>query len=130
MMMNFKILLWLIAIHSCVAGLLLIILGDEGMQFFGFMDGNAFFQVQGGVFHLVMCVAYVMAAMNLKKSKQLIIFIILAKTIALLYLLAYFIFIDQILVVLISGIADGLMALMVYFFYRRLHNNYFEGGKV
>ena len=112
-----SVLLWLIALHSFTAGILLITLGNEGIKFFGFPEGNQFFQVQGGVFHLVMCVAYILASYDTANSR-LIIFIILAKLIALVYLLAYFFFIEAVSTILLSGLADGMMALLVWYLWR------------
>lgn len=108
-----KIFLWLIAIHSFTVSLLLIFLGNEGIRFFGFPEGNQFFQVQGGVFHLVMCVAYILASLNIGKNALLIIFIISAKFIATAYLLIYYLFFDPVITILLSGLADGLMGLLV-----------------
>jgi hypothetical protein len=115
-----KILLWLIALHSFIVGLILISTGNAGMQYFGFKEGNEFFQVQGGVFHLVMCTAYIIASLNLEKSKGLIIFIILAKTIATLYLLIFYFLIDDVITILLAGIGDGLMGLLVYILYFKM----------
>jgi len=74
-----KILLWLIAIHSFTVAIFLIFLGPDGIRFFGFDSGNPFFQAQGGVFHMVMCVAYIMASKKPLKRSDLILFIIVAK---------------------------------------------------
>ena len=126
---NFSVLLWLIAIHSMLVGLLLITIGESGIQYFGFSSGNEFFQVQGGVFHLVMCVAYILTATELRRSKRLVIFIIAAKSIALVYLLVYYFMVDAILIIFLAGIADGLMALLVAIFLRNMPNNYFKGGR-
>ena len=41
-----RLLLWLIALHSFTAGCLLILLGNNGISYFGFPEGNQFFQVQ------------------------------------------------------------------------------------
>ena len=118
-MKYFRVILWLIALHSFIVAMLLIFLPEEGIRYFGFTDGNPFFQVQGGVFHIVMCIAYVMAAIDLSSGRKLIIFIIGAKSLAFLYLMIYFIFIDPIPILLISGIGDGIMALVVYLLWVR-----------
>lgn len=123
-----RILLWLIALHSFTVAFLLILLGEECMQFFGFPAGNAFFQVQGGIFHIVMCVAYILAAVNLGQSRLLIIFIITAKSIAATYLMLYYFLVNPILLVLVSGIADGLMGLAVLLLWRRTKYYRLQGG--
>jgi len=122
----FKIFLWLIAIHSFIVAMLLIMLDESGIQYFGFQSSNSFFEVQGGVFHLVMCVAYILTSLNLSGSKRLIIFIILAKFIATFYLILYYLVIDPIVLVLISGFVDGIMGLIVYLFLRNAADNYFD----
>lgn len=108
-----KILLWLIALHSFVVSILLLVLGPEEIKVFGFSEGNAFFQVQGGVFHLVMVVAYVIAAINPLTNRNIIIFIIVAKAIATIYLLMYYFMAEPVITVLLSGIVDGLMGLLL-----------------
>ena len=107
-----RLLLWLIAFHSLIVGCLLILLGNSGIVYFGFPEGNQFFQVQGGVFHLVMCLAYLIAAHDTGNSK-LIFFIIGAKSIATVYLLIYYFFVAPVLTIMLSGLADGIMAVLV-----------------
>lgn len=115
-----KILLWLIALHSCIVGILLISLGDEGMRFFGFDEGNPFFQIQGGIFHLVMCIAYLMASYDVITNRRLVIFIILAKCMASVYLLCYFSFVSEIPIILYAGLAEGFIAIAVLILYLQL----------
>ncbi len=115
--------LWLVTLHSFAVGLGLIFLPARYMAYFGFVDYTAsFFQVQGGVFHLVMSVAYFLAAKYLEKSPGLIHFIITAKSMAFVFLVIYFFFVEAILMVLLSAAGDGLMAAVVYF----LFNDYKE----
>jgi len=119
-----KILLRLIAVHSFSVAMCLILLGQDGIKFFGFDSGNPFFQVQGGVFHIVMCVAYILASLDPLKKTDLIFFIIAAKFIASLYLCIYYFVIAPVPAILLSGVADGLMSLVVYLLYQaaRKHN--------
>ena len=116
-----RVLLWLIAVHSFVAGILLIILGPEQLSLFGFDIQEKFFSTQGGVFHIVMSVAYVIGAESIEKSNQIIFFAIIAKFIATVFLLSYFFFKNPIWMVLISGICDFLMGivLLVVFSYHK-----------
>lgn len=117
-----RILLWLIAIHSCVAGILLILLGPEQLSIFGFDIHEKFFSTQGGVFHIVMSIAYFMGAETIGKSNQIISFAIVAKFIATLFLLSYFLFKNHIWMVLISGIGDflmGIVLLVVFLHYKK-----------
>lgn len=117
-----RVIIWLIAIHSFVAGILLIILGPEQLSLFGFDIQEKFFSTQGGVFHIVMSVAYVMGAETIGKSNQIITFAIIAKFMATIFLLSYFLFINQIWMVLISGIGDflmGIVLLVVFLYYKK-----------
>lgn len=115
-----KVLLWLIAFHSFIAGILLISLGNEGMQFFGFVGKIPFFQIQGGIFLLVMCVAYLMASYDVITNRRLVIFIILAKCMMAVFLLSYYSFVKEIDIVLYTGIADGIMAATLLVLYLQL----------
>ena len=118
-----KVFLWLVALHSfCVGmGLILIPLAYYDMFGFGNYQGD-FFKIQAGVFHLVMVTAYILGAYDPVKYRVLIIFAILAKFTATLFLLGYSLFIDMIWTVLVSGIADALMGLILLGLYRKLDN--------
>jgi len=115
-----SIFLWLIAVHSFIAGVLLIVFSPEMLDFFGFDIIEKFFSTQGGVFHIVMCLAYIPAAVKPHQSEQLIYFSIGAKFTATLFLLSYFFFKNAIWIVLFSGIADLLMAIILIILYRNM----------
>ncbi|MCD4664596.1 MAG: hypothetical protein K8R68_04930 [Bacteroidales bacterium] len=108
-----RFFLWLIAIHSFLVGMLLIILPANSLAFFGFEIIEKFFSTQGGVFHIVMSIAYVIAAINLSKSDLLIYFSIAAKFTATFFLFSYFIFKNQIWMVFFSGLGDFIMAVIL-----------------
>lgn len=122
---SLRLFLWFMAIHSFIVGLLLLVLNGEMIGFFGFAGGEAFFRIQGGVFHLVMCVAYCLAALRPYGGRPLIILIIAAKFMAFAYLLIYYFVADPILVLLLSGIGDGLMGLAVLLLLVRIPGRYF-----
>jgi len=109
--------LWLIAIHSIGFGIALVILPIPVIEFFGFHLEEKFFAVQGGIFHIVVSLAYIMAALDLDDSKKLIILSCTAKFMATLFLLSYFFFVSHIFMVIFSGIADFLMGLAILFTY-------------
>ena len=114
------ILLWIFVVHSTVVALLLMFMPADSLNFFGYSEYQGrFFQVQGGVFHLVMAVAYLIAAIKTDNSSLIIIFIIIAKTIATVFLLLYFFLDEHIWVLLPSAAGDGAMAVLLYLFYRR-----------
>ncbi len=114
----FKVVLLLITIHSIAVGIALIILPFEILAWFGFtVDPYRFFSTQGGVFHIVMSVAYLLAARNPLSEKSLLIFIISAKWIAFFFLAFYFLFAEMVPVIALSAVSDGLMGLVVLMFY-------------
>jgi hypothetical protein len=123
---NFELLLkwilWLVAIHSICFGISLIVLPIPVIEYFGFHLSEKFFAVQGGVFHIVVSVAYIMAALDLEHSEKLIALSCTAKFMATLFLLSYFFFVSPIFMVIFSGFADflmGLTILLLYLFYRK-----------
>ena len=109
--------LWLIAIHSIGFGIALVVLPIPVIEFFGFQLEEKFFAVQGGVFHIVVSLAYIMAALDLENAKKLIILSCTAKFMATLFLLTYYFFVSHIFMVIFSGIADFLMGLAVLITY-------------
>ncbi len=117
------LVLWLVAVHSAFVGLGLILMPASTMPFFGFeVTGEKFFALQGGVFHLVMAVAYALATIRAERYRGLILLAILAKFMATVFLFVYYLFVERIWTVLLSGAGDCLMgiAILVAFLnYRR-----------
>ena len=117
-----KWILWLVAIHSICFGISLVILPVNVIELFGFHLTEKFFADQGGVFHLVVAVAYIWAALDLENSFKLIVLSCTAKFVATIFLLSYFIFVDHKFMVIFSGLADFLMGfaiLALYILYRK-----------
>ena len=116
-----RIFLWLTAIHSIIVGINLIVFPSELMQVFGFQTiTEHFFKSQGGVFHFVMAVAYIMAALDPLKNLNIILFSFSAKLIATIFLSVYFIFFAPVIMILLSGIGDGFMAAIMFIIYKTL----------
>lgn len=114
-----SIFLWLVALHSFAVGVGLIVLPLSMLKFFGYgVCAERFFPSQGGVFHIAMAVGYAMAAYNLKRYECLIIFSIVVKFMATVFLFTYFILVSSIWLVLLSGISDFLMGLIILILYR------------
>ena len=114
--------LWLIALHSIGFGIALVVLPIPVIEYFGFQLAEKFFAVQGGVFHIVVSLVYIMAALDLDNSKKLIILSCTAKFMATLFLLSYYFFVSHIFMVIFSGIADflmGLAILLTYLLYQK-----------
>jgi hypothetical protein len=109
-----SIFLWLIGVHSFAVGIGLIFIPPSFLSNFGFVNyTESFFQAQGGVFHIAMSIAYVIAGRNVVNSSQLIRFIVIVKFLAFVFLMLYFFFILNSWIILLSGIADGLMGVVV-----------------
>ena len=114
------ITLWLIAVHSIGIGIGMILFPTDWISYFEIKPAeHRFFITQGGVFHLVMAVAYGMAASNVKANSILIMFSISVKFIATLFLLSYFIFVNQFGIIFLSAISDFCMGLVVLLLSRK-----------
>ncbi len=112
------IFLWLVAIHSFMVGLGLVLFPKPLIGMMGFETcTERFFPTQGGVFHIAMAVGYALAAWRPSRYDCLIQFSIIVKGIATLFLLSYFLFVDSILMVLFSGLTDMAMGLILWWLY-------------
>jgi len=120
--------LWLVSLHSFFVGIGLIFLPASAFEFLGFAPTfERFFSTQGGVFHFAMSVAYAMAAYNLIKNQQLIIFSIVVKFIATVFLIIYFVFISHLWLIIFSAVTDMAMGIVILFLYKKLETeNYFK----
>ncbi len=118
-----SLVLWLIALHSATVGLCLIFLPDSIVQQFGFNGcSERFFRAQGGVFHIVMTVAYSLPALNVERFRCMIIFSIMVKFMAVVFLLTYYFLLGESWTILLSGLGDGVMGLLIlvaFLSYRR-----------
>ncbi len=112
-----RVILWLVALHSVGFGISLILLPIPWIEYFGFRLEEKFFAVQGGVFHIVVSIAYIMAARRLDRARDLIVLSCSAKFIATVFLLSYYFFVSPIFMVVFSGVADFLMGLAILFTY-------------
>jgi len=123
-----SIFLWLVAIHSFFVGAGLVVLPTSAFEYFGFNPTfERFFSTQGGVFHIAMSVGYAMAGYDKKKYKQLIVFSIIVKFIATVFLISYFLIISSQWLILMSGISDFLMGIIILYLYLILNRNlYFD----
>jgi hypothetical protein len=107
--------LWLVALHSIAMGLALIVQPALLMKLSGFSsECERFFPAQGGVFHILMAVAYIMGATNIEKYHYLTVFSIIVKALATLFLMVYCFAVEFKWIVLLSGIGDGVMGLMIF----------------
>jgi len=102
-----------------MVGVALIALPADILAWFGFsIDSTRFFSTQGGVFHIVMSVAYMLAARQPLNERSLLIFIISAKIIAFFFLGLFFFLGEMVPVIALSAVSDGLMGLVVWLFFK------------
>ena len=113
-----KAFLLFLSIHSICVGIALITFPIPLISQFGIDICNKFFPTQSGVLHIIMGIIYILAIKNLGKNDLLIIFSIIVKFIATVFLVLYFLFLDQILVILLSGIGDFLMGVVLLMLFR------------
>ena len=114
-----RIFLWVMALHSFLVGIGLILVTNDIRILFGFKPSpEHFFQIQGGVFHIVMALGYTMPALSLKKFESMVIFSIFVKLCATLFLLLYFTFGSTNWLILFSGIIDFLMCIIAFILYK------------
>ena len=117
------IILWLVAIHSFLIGISLMITPSNVFEYLGYnLCTERFFPTQGGVFHIVMAIGYAMGAIRVTNSSDLVIFSIIVKLCATLFLIIYFIFIKQTWVILFSGIADCIIGITIWWAYSNYIN--------
>ena len=111
-----SIVMWITAIHSFIVGLGLIIQHPEIMKFFGFDHCmESFFPAQGGVFHIVMSFGYVLAALDSDKFYCLVLFSVIVKLCATIFLFTYYFFVESIWMVFASGIQDGILFILILY---------------
>ena len=77
-------------------------------------DGEHFFPTQGGVFHLLLFVVYLMGATHIEKYYYFIVFSIFVKAVATLFLTIYCFAAEFKWIIFLSGIGDGVMGLMIF----------------
>jgi hypothetical protein len=119
-----RVFLILVSVHSIAVGINLISFPPSWMASFGFLPiTENFFKVQGGVFHIVMAVAYTLAAWRPVEYSILIIFSIIAKFIATIFLVSYFLLVQGTVTVLLSGIVDLIMGTTLCFLYLNTNLN-------
>lgn len=116
----------LIAVHSFVVGLFLLLLPDWSAVFGGWGEvEHRFFPRQGGVFHLVVAIGY----LNEYFRHRTVSLMIVAKSMAVAFLLAVsFINVDHAWAVPLSAVSDGAMLVAVVLVHRWVRGE--EGPEV
>ncbi len=117
-----KWIMFLTGLHSFIVGVGLIFITNQLRSFFGFAPSpEQFFQTQGGVFHIVMSIAYFLGGYNQTKYKMLIWFSIIVKLCATFFLFTYFFLVNSSILILVSGVTDFIMFLLIFTYFRRIN---------
>ena len=85
----------------------------------GFPYHGDFFAVQGGVFYIILSVAYFMTGSNLKTQNLLVWFCIASKFMLAVFFIMYFLIYEQIWMILIFGGVDLILGMLLIQFYSR-----------
>jgi hypothetical protein len=113
---SMRFVLTICALHSIGVFLGLVILSAAQITWFGFPNSECvFFQKQAGVFHLVMSILYFMAI----RQSALIPFIVIAKSIAVLFLIVSFFWIATSWMIVFSACVDAAFAVSIYILYKQ-----------
>ncbi len=106
--------LWLCALHSAGVGIGLLLLPSDLLPRFGLAGGGTrFFQAQGGTFHLLMAAGYVLAALDPAGRRPLVVFAVLVKVVATLFLVTCLLVGPRGWIVAVSAAGDGLLAALL-----------------
>lgn len=110
----------LIALHSFLVGLMLTFAPEWSSRFAGWVVvGPDFFPRQGGVFHLILAVAYVYEHFR----HDGVFLLVLAKMTAMIFLVSSSITGEVPWAIPFSGVTDGMMGFVVLILYRHLATN-------
>lgn len=118
------VFLMLVAAHSFTVGILLVIQPAVLMALMGFgVIEQPFFPCQGGVFHVIMAIAYIYGAFDVRKNRNMIIYAIIVKMAAAGFLFSYFYSMERLMVVFFSGVVDLGMGVIIWGLLVRITND-------
>jgi len=114
-----RLLIILVALHTLIIGLAFLIVPDWAVKFGGWPQNirPIFFGHQVGIFHMVLVCGYLIEYFRYRG----ISLIITAKSIALVFLLITPLFHEVPWAVPVSGVVDGVMALVVWLVHRAVN---------
>ncbi|UCG27528.1 MAG: hypothetical protein JSV24_11230 [Bacteroidales bacterium] len=119
-----KPILILVSVHSFAIGSGLIFMPGKLMPFWGLtVPAENFFQIQGGILHYILAIAYFMAATGYNRYQGLLILAIITKFLATLFLFSFYLFVERAWIILVSGIIDYLMGLTILWGFLHFHWN-------
>jgi hypothetical protein len=107
--------LWLVAAHSFIVGIFLLIHPPGLIKLSGFSAiCEPFFPSQGGVFHMIMSIAYIYGAIDIRKNRNMVIYAIIVKMSATGFLFSYYFFVEPHWIIFLSGLVDFLMGAAIW----------------
>jgi hypothetical protein len=113
-----KILLVLISLHSVAVGIMLMFFSEWAVQFAGWHGADPIFFIwQAGAFHFVLAVGYLVEY----RRSGTIQLLLIAKTVAFVFLIGGSLLVDTPWSVWFSGVADGAMALTAFIVHRSVN---------
>jgi hypothetical protein len=122
-----RLLVWLIAAHSLVVGLVLLFASGWGLRLGGWTElPPTFFPMQGGAFHLVVAVGYVLEY----ERRHTVTLLLIAKTIGVLFLVGVWLASGRTLpwAVPMSALGDGAMGVVTWWLARKVGQEVGEGA--
>jgi len=110
-----RILIFLISLHSIIVGLMLLFAADWAVRFAGWAGADPIFFIwQAGAFHFVLATGYLVEY----SRSQTITLLLIAKSIAFVFLIGGSLLVQTPWSVWFSGFADGAMALTAFLVHR------------
>jgi hypothetical protein len=110
-----RILIILIALHSFVVGSMLMFAAEWAVRFAGWHGADPIFFIwQAGAFHFVLATGYLVEYFR----SRTIVLLLIAKSIAFVFLSVGSLLVETPWSVWFSGFADGAMALTAFFVHR------------
>lgn len=110
-----RILILLIALHSIIVGIMLMFLAEWAVGFAGWAGAEPIFFIwQAGAFHFVLATGYLVEYFR----HRTITLLLIAKSMAFVFLLGGSLLAETPWSVWFSGLADGAMALVAYLVHR------------
>lgn len=107
--------LWVVAAHSIIVGIILIVQTPVLIKMIGFKAiHEPFFPCQGGVFHLVIAIAYIYGAVDTHKNRNMIIYGVIVKITATLFLFSYYYVFERLWIIFLSGMMDFFMGAVTW----------------
>ncbi len=115
-----SVVLFGVALHSLLTGLVLIVQPDAFMRWAGWgVARPSFFAAQGGVFHVLAVALYLRAARRVPERRVLVPYVVFVKTSAAVFLISYYLCVQALPLILAAGLFDGSVAVVLTVLRRR-----------